>query len=191
MPIVDLPLTPAQARKLMQGKRVRLTKNQVTREAEAVSVNMSDKMARKIKRRLTSGKGFNLSHEFEPTVAGDGIGAPFRKLVRGVKDVVKTVEKKAPGALKQVGHETGRVAQQAKKFVPRAAVKGAVTGLSLAATTAIGQPQLAPLVRKAINPAVDAAYDINLARGSVGKNFGRAYAKNVVREGTDSLFTMG
>jgi len=192
MPVIDLPLTPAQARKLSQGKRIRLTKGQVSREGDAVSVNMSSRLASKITRRLKAGKGFQLAHEWDShATSGDGIGNPFKKLARATAGVVKTIRKKAPGVLKQVGHETGRIAQQAKKYVPRGIVKGAIADLSLAATSAIGQPELAPLMRKALNPAVDAVYDTNLAKGSVGKNFGRNYAKNFVNDGVNSLFTMG
>ena len=153
---------------------------------------MSSRLASKITRRLKAGKGFQLAHEWDShATSGDGIGNPFKKLARATAGVVKTIRKKAPGVLKQVGHETGRIAQQAKKYVPRGIVKGAIADLSLAATSAIGQPELAPLMRKALNPAVDAVYDTNLAKGSVGKNFGRNYAKNFVNDGVNSLFTMG
>jgi hypothetical protein len=156
MPVIDLPLTPAQARKLSQGKRIRLTKGQVSREGDAVSVNMSSRLASKITRRLKAGKGFQLAHEWDShATSGDGIGNPFKKLARATAGVVKTIRKKAPGVLKQVGHETGRIAQQAKKYVPRGIVKGAIADLSLAATSAIGQPELAPLRSEA---SLQAAY---------------------------------
>lgn len=135
---------------------------------------------------------------FAPEVidlTGDGIGQAFKRFgkatQRGLNTAVREVKRRAPGVVKQVAHETGRAAQQAKKYVPRAAIKGAVKGLAMAATTAIGQPELAPLIQRAVNPGIDAAYDTNLARGSVGKNFAKSYAKHAVSDGMDSLFTMG
>lgn len=198
MTLVDLPLTPAQARKLSRGQRVRLTKHHLLRN-NTVQVNVSPRMAGKIQRRIVSGRGFDLSNEWgeSPTTKGrtfdddllhgDGIGSAFKKMGRAVKSVAKTIRKEAPGAIKQAAHATGSVAQQAKKYVPKQLIKGAVNGLAVAGTTAIGQPQLASVVKRALNPAVDALYQTNLAHGSVGKNFGRNYVKNV---GT-SLFTMG
>lgn len=314
MPVLDLPITKAQARRLQKGLTIRLNKTAVSGSANRVPVNVPASMARKLSGRLKRGRGFQLSapirgggpepsvgtkrgrefgpfsygFEFDATppaakrfslqlpedtldyesdtspyeevvkiskppraqrgntavmtatdylqmgwspkevadmvkrgdvmhgpsqdanknmrkrarfapevidLTGDGIGQAFKRFgkatQRGLNTAVREVKKRAPGVVKQVAHETGRAAQQAKKYVPRAAIKGAVKGLAMAATTAIGQPELAPLIQRAVNPGIDAAYDTNLARGSVGKNFAKSYAKHAVSDGMDSLFTMG
>lgn len=193
MPLVNLPLTAAQARRLYNGQRVRMTGKRVGEEG-TVPIIVSNQMARKIERRMIAGRGFDFTNEQNSqtstpfdndllSTSGSGIKKTFRKLGKVTKRVIKSIRKEAPGVLKQVGRETGRVAQQAKKYVPKSVVKGAIAGLATAATTAIGQPYLASTVRKVLNPGVDALYETNLARGSVGKNFGKSYGKNLVEQG--------
>jgi len=97
-----------------------------------------------------------------------GVG---KSISRGLKHAF------SPKAVKHAAHELGHVANMAKKYVPKDLVNMGMDAAITAGTAVIGQPELAPVAKRAGRAAVASAYKTNLRRGSVGKNF----AKNMGR----------
>jgi len=95
------------------------------------------------------------------------------------------------GSLKSVGRAfrrgIGSFAQSAKKIVPRAVTKDLVLAGAAASSAFTANPAVGRAILAAALPAVDAAYETNLAHGSVGKNFVKNYVKDFTQDGVQLL----
>jgi hypothetical protein len=203
MAIVEIHLSRAQENRLRKGLAIRVGASGLQ---GSTPISVTPQLAKKIESARRRNKGLQI--KAEDIMDGEAmdedefdggkirIGKAFKKLGNSVshgfnratgtvrKEVrrdIKEVRTKAPGALRQASKETGRAVEQAKKYVPKEAVAIPLSALAtVGATMATGSPQAGLLAGRFANNLVDTTYETNLARGSVGKNFGRNLAKNIV-----------
>jgi len=115
------------------------------------------------KGRLVAGTASTIAHMAKlraMRVKGGSIQSLARKIKKGVT---------------KASHVAGYVAQQAKKVIPQKMVQDIASKAVSAASTAIGRPDLGAKAQQAISSGISAAYNTNLAKGSVGKNLVRNY----------------
>lgn len=110
-----------------------------------------------------------------------------------IKNVGRSIKKAfTSGRVRKV---VGSIAQQAKKYVPKELIKGVVAAGAAGASALTANPMVGRAILKAGSPFVDAVYETNLAKGSVGKNLGKNYAKQVAEDalnaGLSSVVGMG
>ena len=133
--------------------------------------------------KLMKGDAVQLSHSILQTMHPDlmsSFGHPLIKKItravregRGVRIQLKPEEREVLGGKinwNKVGHDIKSGLKTGAKAVARPLIHGAVTGLTGLATTAIGNPELAPFIAPVANYAVDRALDkAHLGFGSRGK----------------------
>ena len=180
MTVLQIGLSKPQLNKLRKGANIRVSASSLARNE--VSLEVSDSIAKRIQSCIRRGKGIQLNGTDVSEVVDGGslksIGKQFKKAGKSISRGFDVLEREAPGVIKQGGHELGRAAQQAKKYVPKDVLKAGVSAASLAVTAI--NPLAGAAMLRAGNAAVDATYDTNLARGSVGKNYARNFGKALV-----------
>lgn len=135
---VPVTLTPAQFRALTQGKKIRLKASQL-REGQHVLHLTSRVKARKLVAAAGKQKGCECSltpDEFRHTMEGEGFKDFMKKTGRLLKKGWKEVKPILAPVLKK-------------------GIRAGVSALSGIATTALGQPELAPVVSGLANKGAD------------------------------------
>lgn len=201
MTIVEIHLTNAQRKRLEKGLAIRLGSMALQ---GYTSLSVSEALAKKIESSRRRGKGLTLKpedinfddSEGEEEDEFDGgrirIGRAFKKIGKSFNKATKTVareatrdirviRREAPGAIKQGSHEVGKAVQQSKKYIPKELIAiPLVAATTVGATMASGNPMVGAAAGRAMNSAVNATYQTNLAHGSVGKNWATNFGKDLV-----------
>ena len=109
-------------------------------------------------------KGGAICNIFDTLYPSDKMQGGKLKIGRAIK---KAFSKKN---MKKIATGLGDAAQNIKKVVPRQMIKDIASAGIAAATTAMGRPDLANVANEYVNRGVNAGYETNLRKGSVGKN---------------------
>lgn len=171
-----LHLTKAQIQKMTSGGSFRLSPNGMAKNATRVNVRIPDHVFNSVKQAHAAGKAGVIS-------GGSIVGGKIRfgKIGKSIARFAR--EGITRKGITRASHALGNVAQQAKKYVPKKVVSQVASEAVSVGLLAAGQPELIPAARVAVQSGVDATYDTNLNRGSVGKNFGRNFKNRLVTNG--------
>lgn len=177
-----LHLSKPQIKKLVSGGSFRLSPHGISKNAVRVNVRLPEKVYNSVKQAHSMGRSGTITGG--AVVGGKvNVGKAFKKAGRSLGNVAKKVRQVMPKAARAVG----KVAQQVKKKIPKQLVSELASEAVSAGLLATGNPQLIPAARVAVQSGVDATYDTNLGKGSVGKNFARNFGKSLVSNGVASM----